>query len=93
MRAAFFVLVSLVFTASTQEPTGHAVAVNPDASAFGSSGARLLSSEDAVFMGDRLQTGAKGEAQLQFSDETRLDLNHCGPGIPKSVEPATVILR
>jgi len=58
--------------AQAQEPSGHAVAVNPDASAFGSHGARLLLSQDAVFMGDRLQTGAKGEAQLQFIDETRL---------------------
>lgn len=66
------VLFALLSAASAQEPTGHTIAVVPDASAFNSSGVRLLSSQQAVFMGDRLQTGPVGEAQLQFIDETRL---------------------
>ncbi len=66
------VLFALLSAASAQEPTGHTVAVVPDASAFNASGVRLLSSQQSVFMGDRLQTGPVGEAQLQFIDETRL---------------------
>src|SRR5918997_2901540 len=69
---AWVVLLASIVAASAQEPTGHTVAVVPDASAFNSSGVRLLSAQQAVFMGDRLQTGPVGQAQLQFIDETRL---------------------
>src|SRR4028119_1040648 len=72
VAAGAFLTLFAWSSALAQEPTGHTVAVSPDASAYGTTGARLLSSQDAVFMGDRLQTGPQGEAQLQFIDETRL---------------------
>src|SRR5689334_949495 len=55
------------------EPSGAAVAVLQSAEAAGSgSGRRVLQINGPVFMGDRLKTGAVGEAQLQFRDNTKL---------------------
>jgi hypothetical protein len=69
---AWIILVASVTAASAQEPSGRTVAVVPDASASGSSGVRILGAQQAVFMGDRIRTGVSGEAQIVFSDDTRL---------------------
>src|SRR5262245_31798868 len=55
------------------EPSGTAVAVLQSAEAAGAaSGQRLLQLQGPVYMGDRIKTGAVGEAQLQFRDSTKL---------------------
>jgi hypothetical protein len=58
--------------AAAQEPSGRAVGVIPDASALRSEGARPLALQQPVYMGDRIQTGPSGEAQINFVDSTRL---------------------
>ena len=56
-----------------QEPSGRAVSVIPDAEALRTAAqVRILMPDQPVFMGDRVKTGPRGEAQLLFSDETRL---------------------
>ena len=56
-----------------QEPSGKAVSVIPDAEALRAAAqVRILMPDQPVFMGDRVKTGPRGEAQLLFSDETRL---------------------
>jgi hypothetical protein len=54
------------------EPSGTTVAVVQSAAAAGATGSRVLQVEAPVFMGDRIKTGAIGEAQLRFRDQTRL---------------------
>src|SRR4051812_32040904 len=58
--------------AATDSPSGRAVGVIPDASALGSEGSRTLAIQQPVYMGDRIQTGSVGEAQIHFIDDTRL---------------------
>lgn len=59
--------------ALAQEPSGKAVSVIPDAEALRTAAqVRILLPDQPVFMGDRVKTGPVGEAQLLFSDETRL---------------------
>jgi FecR protein len=53
-------------------PTGQAVAVNQNAAAAGSAGSRPLLTNGDIFTGDRITTDAKGEAQLHFTDDTRM---------------------
>jgi hypothetical protein len=56
-----------------EEPSGTTIAVLQSAEAAGSiSGRRILALQAPVFMGDRISTGAAGEAQLRFRDKTRL---------------------
>jgi hypothetical protein len=66
---------SLLWTAgfaAAVEPSGTTIAVVPAAAASGTSGRRILEVKGPVFMGDRVQTGASGEAQIEFRDNTRL---------------------
>jgi hypothetical protein len=58
--------------AFAQNPSGEVVGVIPDASALRSDGRRSLAVEQPVYMGDRIQTGSIGEAQINFIDDTRL---------------------
>src|SRR5262245_46599985 len=59
-------------------PSGTAIAVLQSAEASGAaSGRRVLMLQGPVYMGDRIKTGAVGEAQLQFRDNTKLVV---GPG-------------
>jgi hypothetical protein len=59
--------------AQAQEASGKAVSVIPDAEALRTAAqVRILMPDQPVFMGDRVKTGPRGEAQLLFSDETRL---------------------
>ncbi len=53
-------------------PSGTAVSVVPAAAAAGSTGRRTLQVDGDVFMGDKVQTGPGGEAQIQFKDSTKL---------------------
>jgi hypothetical protein len=58
---------------NADQPSGTAVAVLQAAEASGAvSGRRILQLQGPVYMGDRIDTGAVGEAQLQFRDDTRL---------------------
>lgn len=59
-------------SACAVEPSGTTVAVIQSAAATGETGARVLEIEAPVYMGDRIKTGAVGEAQLRFRDQTRL---------------------
>jgi hypothetical protein len=61
-----------VDSGSALEPSGTTVAVVQSAAAAGATGSRVLQVEAPVFMGDRIKTGAVGEAQLRFRDQTRL---------------------
>ena len=58
--------------ASAQQASGRAVGVIPDASALRSEGRWPLSVQQPVYMGDSIQTGPSGEAQIDFADSTRL---------------------
>ena len=58
--------------AGAVEPSGTTIAVVPAAAASGTSGRRVLEVKGPIFMGDRVQTGAAGEAQIEFRDNTRL---------------------
>ncbi len=44
----------------------------PAAAAAGTTGRRTLQVDGDVFMGDKVQTGPGGEAQIQFKDATKL---------------------
>ena len=55
-----------------QTPSGVAVAVVQSTSAKGPGGLRILLPQKPVFSGDRINTGAVGEAQIRFRDGTRL---------------------
>ncbi len=57
---------------AAEEPSGTTVAVIPAAAASGLNGKRVLEVTGPVFMGDRVQTGPAGEAQIKFRDDTRL---------------------
>ena len=71
---AFPVLLTLepVGSANAQEPSGRTVGVIPDASALRTGGRLPLAVQQPVYMGDRIETGASGEAQINFIDSTRL---------------------
>jgi len=58
--------------AVAQDPSGRTVGVIPDVSALRPDSRRTLALEQPVYMGDRIQTGPNGEAQILFIDETRL---------------------
>jgi hypothetical protein len=54
------------------EPSGTVVAVVQSADVEAGSGRRLLAVSAPVFSGDRVRTGAVGEAQLRFRDDTKM---------------------
>jgi hypothetical protein len=58
--------------AAVLEPSGTTLAVNPSAAVAGSTGQRVLEVMGPVFMGDRVDTGPAGQAQIKFRDDTRL---------------------
>ncbi len=58
--------------ASAQQASGRTVGVIPDASALRSEGRSPLAVQQPVYMGDSIQTGPSGEAQIDFVDNTRL---------------------
>lgn len=60
-----------------QSASGEAVAVSGSVSANGPVGVRALVTGGPVYMGDTIDTGLAGEAQIVFTDETRLAV---GPG-------------
>ena len=59
------------------QSAGQAVAVSGSVSASGPQGVRALVAGSPVYMGDTIDTGVFGEAQIVFSDDTRLAI---GPG-------------
>ncbi len=64
-------LLALPALAATT-PSGTTVAVIQATNATGPGGSRMLQPEAPVFTGDRVNTGAFGEAQLKFRDDTKL---------------------
>jgi len=54
------------------QPSGVVIAVIQSSQADGSTGRRILEREAPVFSGDRIVTGAVGETQVRFRDDTRL---------------------
>ena len=54
------------------EPSGTVVAVVQSSEAAGAAGTRRLVTRGPVYMGDTIRTGARGEAQIQLADDTRL---------------------
>jgi len=54
------------------QAAGEAVAVSGSVSASGPQGSRALVAGAPVYMGDTIDTGVFGEAQIVFTDETRL---------------------
>jgi len=62
---------------------GKAVGVDPDAVARGGSGDRILVVGTDVSVGERVMTGASGQVQLVFLDDTRLVV---GPGSSLLIE-------
>jgi hypothetical protein len=71
MFASILVVVA-VDSASAITASGTAVYVVPAAAAAGTTGRRTLQVDGDVFMGDKVQTGPGGEAQIQFKDATKL---------------------
>jgi hypothetical protein len=59
------------------KPSGTTLAVIQATDADGTGGRRMLAMDAPVFMGDRVKTGASGEAQIRFRDDTKLVV---GPG-------------
>ena len=72
--SSFAIVLLAVFAPKSfaAEPSGTTVAVVPSAAASGETGQRILEVMGPVFMGDRVQTGASGEAQIKFRDNTKL---------------------
>ncbi|WP_371877201.1 FecR family protein [Alsobacter ponti] len=75
LGAAFLGLAGTAVQA--QDVSGRAVEVLPDVAAARAGNVRNVVAMQPVYMGDRIQTGPVGQAQLLFSDETRLVV---GPG-------------
>jgi hypothetical protein len=69
---ASILTVVAVDSASAITASGTAVYVVPAAAAAGTTGRRTLQVDGDVFMGDKVQTGPGGEAQIQFKDATKL---------------------
>lgn len=64
--------LSVWSVAAIAEPSGAVVAVIQQSEADGETGKRVLQVEGPVFSGDKIITGARGEAQIKFRDETKL---------------------
>jgi hypothetical protein len=54
------------------DASGKTIAVIPAAAALGNEGRRILQVDGPIFMGDKVETGPVGEAQIEFRDNTRL---------------------
>jgi hypothetical protein len=69
-------LSALAVVASTQlasaQPSGIVIAVVQSAQIDGQTGKKILQPEAPVFSGDHIATGAIGEAQVRFRDNTKL---------------------
>ena len=77
-RQAFALIISGFFAAAAVVPVdaaediGEALAVIDSATATGEVGDRPLTTGESVFLGDVVATDGQGEAQLLFSDGTRM---------------------
>ncbi len=70
--AAALTVQGMSSDALAADPSGAVVAVIPAAEANGIVGKRRLRVNADIFMGDSVATGAVGEAQILFADNTRL---------------------
>lgn len=85
IAAAFTVMFAgaLASGAARADNEGHAIGVDPDATARGGSGERTLIVGSDVSVGERVVTGPSGQVQLVFLDNTRLLV---GPGSSLLIE-------
>jgi hypothetical protein len=58
--------------ALADEPSGTAIAVIQSTQAAGAAGSRVLQDQGPVYSGDKIVTGASGQAQIKFRDDTKL---------------------
>jgi hypothetical protein len=76
VTAGFAALALAVFVhaaaAAAPQQAGSAVAVLQAANVEGAGSSRVLQVKGDVFMGDRVETGKSGQAQLLFLDDTRM---------------------
>lgn len=71
--ASLFAILSTIATdPASAAPAGEAVKVTGSVSASGPEGTRALITGGPVYMGDTIDTGAGGEAQIRFTDDTKL---------------------
>lgn len=70
--AAGLVALGGLSVAAVAEPSGAVIAVIQQSQADGEGGKRVLQVEGPVFSGDQIITGARGEAQIKFLDDTKL---------------------
>lgn len=68
---AALMLIALGTAATSAAPSGTAVGVDPAAEARGEETRTLVVGAD-IFIGDRVVTGARGQVQILFSDQTKL---------------------
>ena len=71
VRLAFLALALAGTVTAAHAASGQAQAVDPDAEARGNQSRTLVVGSD-IFIGDRIVTGASGEVQILFEDDTRL---------------------
>ncbi|MEX2588167.1 MAG: hypothetical protein WD602_09285, partial [Actinomycetota bacterium] len=72
------------------QSAGQAVAVSGSVSASGPEGVRALAPGGPVYMGDTIDTGVFGEAQIEFTDATMLAI---GPGSQVALDSYLVETR
>ena len=77
LACAAFALLLLAFPAMAAAPAGEAVLVKPAATSQIEGAVATMSSGDDIFMGQQVVTGAKGNVQIVFHDDTHLVV---GPG-------------
>lgn len=65
-------LAASIGVSNAAQQAGSAVAVLQAANVAGGDGSRVLQVKGDVFMGDRVETGKSGQAQLLFLDDTRM---------------------
>ena len=72
LAAATLAVIGATLPGDAAEPSGTAIAVNPSAQADSGPGFRVLVNDGAVYSGDKIVTGPRGQAQIKFRDETKL---------------------
>ncbi|MGV3573560.1 MAG: FecR family protein [Devosia sp.] len=83
LNAAVLFCSGLLFASSAHSADGRAVGVNPDALVRFSGGDRILAVGADISLGEQVVTGASGQVQIVFSDQTRLVV---GPGSALTIE-------
>lgn len=72
LAAAAVTILWAMSSGYAAEPSGTAIAVDPAARADSGQGFRVLVNDGAIYSGDKIVTGAVGQAQIKFRDNTKL---------------------